>query len=59
MPNAEVCISVGEMAKRLGVGRSTAYSLAHAESFYPAIHVGKRILISVEMLSKWIREQGA
>ncbi len=55
----ELCISVTEMAKRLGVSRSTAYDLAHSASFYPAIHMGKRILIRVELLSKWLQEQGA
>ncbi len=55
----ELCISVSEMAKRLGVCRATAYDLAHSASFYPAIRVGKRVLISVELLSKWLQEQGA
>lgn len=55
----ELCISVTEMAKRLGVSRATAYDLAHSDSFYPAIHVGKRILICVEQLGKWLQEQGA
>lgn len=59
MAYSELCISVSEMAKRLGVCRTTAYDLAHSASFYPAIHVGKRILINVEQLGKWLQEQGA
>lgn len=50
------CISVPEMAKRLGVSRATAYRLAISEGF-PAFRVGRRLLVNEKMLEKWVNEQ--
>ncbi len=51
------CISVPEMAKRLGVSRALAYNLINMEGFYPAIRIGKRVLVRVDALQKWLEEQ--
>lgn len=53
------CISVGEMGRRLGVSRATAYSLVSSKDFYPAFRLGQRILIRVDALEKWLAEQTA
>ncbi len=51
------CISVVEMGRRMGLSRSLAYNMVKMEGFYPAFRVGKRILIQVAALEKWISEQ--
>lgn len=50
------CISVPEMAKRLGVSRATAYRLAISEGF-PTIRVGRRLLVNEKMFETWMDEQ--
>lgn len=54
---SELCITVHEMSKRLHISRSAAYQLASAASFYPAFRLGKRVLIRVAELEKWLAEQ--
>lgn len=51
------CMSVTEMAKVIGIARATAYNLVKQESFYPAFRIGKKILINVEALDRWVNEQ--
>lgn len=53
----ELCITVPELGKRLHISRSAAYQLASAEGFYPAFRLGKRVLIRVGALEKWLAEQ--
>ena len=53
----EMCITVQELSKRLHISRSAAYQLASAASFYPAFRLGKRVLIRVAELEKWLAEQ--
>lgn len=55
--SSELCITVHEMSKRLHISRSAAYQLASAASFYPAFRLGKRVLIRVAELEKWLAEQ--
>lgn len=55
----EMCITVTELGKRLGVSRSTAYNLSRSQDFYPAFRLGQRILIRVDALEKWLAEQTA
>lgn len=55
----EYCITIPEMGKRLHLSRSAAYNLANAQGFYPAFRFGKRILIRVEALQRWLNEQSA
>ena len=54
--DGRLAISVPEAAKRLGVSKTTAYELARREDF-PAFSVGKRFLVSVEGLERWIKAQ--
>jgi len=51
------CISVPELGKRLGVSRATAYVLANRPDFYPAFRIGKRVLVRVDKLNRWLDEQ--
>jgi excisionase family DNA binding protein len=52
----ELCITVEEMGRRIGVGRVGAYALASTEGF-PALRIGKRILIPTDALKRWLEEQ--
>ena len=52
-----ICITVPEMGKRLGVSRAMAYNLVNARDFYPAFRIGKRVLVRVDALEKWLDEQ--
>ena len=51
------CITVPEMSKRLGVSRAMAYNLINSKNFYPAFRIGKRVLVRVDALEKWLDEQ--
>lgn len=55
----EICISVNDLAKRMHISRSAAYNLSNSEAFYPAFRLGKRLLINVAKLERWLEEQGA
>lgn len=55
----KICITVSEMGKRLGVSRAMAYNLINTQGFYPAFRIGKRVLVRVEALEKWLDEQTA
>ena len=50
------CIDAVEMSKRLGIGRGQAYELARREDF-PKITLGRRILIPIAALERWLEEQ--
>ncbi len=52
----KLCISIPEMAKRLGIGKSLGYELSRTEGF-PAFKVGDRVLISVPGLERWLEQQ--
>ena len=49
-------IPVEAMGKRLGIGRVGAYELARTEGF-PTIKIGRRMLISVAGLEKWVEDR--
>ena len=53
----KVCYSVSELGAVLGIGRNGAYALVHQEGF-PAIKLGKRIVIPVEALKEWLKQNG-
>lgn len=53
----KLTINVGELARQLGIGRNQAYSLCKTPGF-PAIQIGKRIIVPVEPLQEWLREKG-
>lgn len=48
--------SVEEAAKILGVSRSMAYQLVRSEGF-PTVKIGRRLLVSVKGLERWVEEQ--
>ena len=49
----KITMSVNELSLRMGISLPKAYELAKTPGF-PAIHVGKRILIPVEPFQKWL-----
>ena len=49
-------VTVPEMAEMLGIGRIKAYELANIKGF-PAIRLGKRIVVPVDQLKKWLEER--
>ena len=49
-------LSVGELAKYLGISRPKAYDLAHRSDF-PTIKLGKRILVPIKQLEAWLEKQ--
>lgn len=54
---SQLGISVTELAQRLNISKSSANKLTHSSGFYPAFKIGKRIVISVSALERWIDEQ--
>ena len=51
-----ITITPKEAASMLGLSLTTMYELVHSDGF-PCIRVGKKILINVEGLRKWVDEQ--
>lgn len=52
-----LAIDVSEMGKQLGISRKIAYELVNSRGFYPAFRIGRKILVNVELLKQWMREQ--
>lgn len=48
-------MSVKEAANYLGIGISKMYELVHSKDFNAALRIGKRIVISVEALNVWLK----
>lgn len=46
------------MGDVLGVSRASAYDLVKREGF-PAVIIGRRILIPISSLERWLEEQAA
>ena len=53
---AELTYSVAEAAEALGISQRSMYELIRREGF-PTLKVGKRRLISRELLADWVRAQ--
>ncbi len=49
-------MNVQELAEALGISNATAFRLSHQPGF-PIIKVGKRRIIPVPLLMKWLEEQ--
>lgn len=49
--------TVDELAQALSIGRNQAYNLCHEQGF-PSIRIGKRLIIPVDSLREWLKEQG-
>ena len=54
---AKLTMTVDELAYELNISRTTAYKLTRQKDFYPALHIGHRIVVSVQALQQWIVEQ--
>ena len=52
----KMCMTVPEVAQVMGISRPTAYMLANRKDF-PAIRLGKRILIPREPFETWLKTQ--
>ena len=50
-------ITVVETAKRLGIGRNTAYE-AVKRAEIPSVRIGRRILVPSKALDKWLESSG-
>lgn len=48
--------SVEEAAKILGISRSMAYQLVRSDGF-PTVKIGRRLLVSVKGLERWVEAQ--
>lgn len=48
-------LTVKELAEYLRVGHNVAYRLVHSKGF-PTLKLGRKILIPVEELKKWISQ---
>ena len=55
----KVTITVKEMAEVLSIGLTAAYELVNSEGFYPAFRIGRKLLINVDRLRKWVDEQSS
>ena len=59
MPNKTIeplAVSLPEAARLLGVSKPTVYQYAKRADF-PAFRLGGRVLVSVDGLRDWVREQ--
>jgi DNA binding domain, excisionase family len=56
LEKTKLCISVPEVAEKLGISRPKAYELVQREGF-PKIQIDRRILIPVAGLEKWLEVQ--
>ena len=52
----KLTVTMDEMAKIVGVRRATAYELIHKEGF-PTVRIGRRIVIPLDSLKRWLEEQ--
>lgn len=52
----KLTLSIPEAAKIVGVSPSKMYQIAKIKGF-PTVQVGKRILVSVKGLERWVEEQ--
>ena len=55
--NCKTFISVTDFAAMLGVSTMSAYRLARQADFYPAVRIGKRILVDVDLFTEWQKGQ--
>lgn len=54
--NLKLTITVSQLAKCLGIGMNSAYSLVNKNTF-PKIVVGRRILIPKKGLQEWLDKE--
>ncbi len=51
------CITVVELGKMLHLSKTKAYEVVNQADFYPAFRVGKRVLVSLSALDRWLEER--
>lgn len=51
-------LSISQIQETLGISRNKAYELANSEGF-PCLRIGKRIVVPVKQLDRWIEKQVA
>lgn len=56
VPRLKLTYSVAEAAQVLGVSESRMRQLVRTEGF-PTVHVGRRLLVSIKGLERWVDEQ--
>lgn len=56
MISEEKVLEVEELASKLKIGRDAAYELVKQPGF-PSVRIGKRIIIPVVALDKWLLEE--
>lgn len=49
--------SIEEARLAIGIGKNAMYALVHQQGF-PAVRIGKRIVIPVDSLREWLNRQG-
>ena len=52
----KLTLTVDELAQAMQISRPKAYELVHRADF-PVIHVGRRVLIPVDGLKKWLEKE--
>lgn len=56
MPSPRMCLSVDEVAEKMGISRPMAFKLANSPGF-PAVRIGRRIVVPAEAFTRWLNEQ--
>ena len=56
LENSCKTLNVKQLASYLGIGMNTAYQIVKMQGF-PALKLGKRIIIPVDALEAWIKKQ--
>lgn len=54
----KLTLSVPEAAELIGVSRARMYEIVKIKGF-PCVQIGKRLLVSVKGLERWIEERAA
>jgi len=49
-------LTVRQLGKYLNIGVNASYSLAHTKGF-PRIRVGRKILVPVTLLERWLEQE--
>ena len=58
VPRPKLTYSVLEAAEVLGISESRMRQLVRSEGF-PTVHIGRRSLVSIKGLERWVEEQAA
>ena len=58
VPRRKLTYSVAEAAEVLGISESRMRQLVRSDGF-PTVHIGRRSLVSIKGLERWVEEQAA